>query len=102
MPPRALFAMATAPGLPPGVYNVADDTPLTQLDCYRALAELTGRPLPPFGPVDHGRKRGWTSKRVSNARLRVAGGMEAAFSILHGLGGGGNFSRQPVRLRPFP
>ena len=66
----ALFAMATAPELPPGVYNVADDTPLTQLDCYRGLAELTGCPLPPFGPVDHGRKRGWTSKRVSNARLR--------------------------------
>ena len=66
----ALFALATATEFQSGIYNVADDTPLTQLDCYRGLAELTGRPLPPFGPIDRGRKRGWTSKRVSNARLR--------------------------------
>ena len=65
----ALHALATAPEMPPGVYNVADDHPLTQLQCYQGLAELSGRPLPPSGPVDHGRKRGWTSKRVSNARL---------------------------------
>lgn len=68
----ALWALAAAPELIPGVYNVADDTPLTQLDCYRELAELSARPLPPSGPVDTGRKRGWTSKRVSNARLRAA------------------------------
>lgn len=66
----ALFALGTVPILEPGVYNVADDTPLTQLDCYRALAEAAGLPLPPFGPVDLGRKRGWTSKRVRNARMR--------------------------------
>lgn len=68
----ALFALATAAELTPGVYNVSDDTPLTQVDCYRALAEFAGKPLPPFGPVDLGRKRGWTSKRVSNARLKSA------------------------------
>ena len=67
----ALFALGTAATLVPGVYNVADDTPLTQLECYRALAMAAGRSLPPFGPVDLGRKRGWTSKRVSNARMRA-------------------------------
>ncbi len=68
----ALFRLAQADA-PPGVYNVADDTHLTQLELYRALAERFGRPLPPGGPEDRNRKRGWTSKRVSNARLRALG-----------------------------
>ena len=68
----ALFRLAQ-PGTPPGVYNVADDNPLTQRGLYRALADLYDRPLPPTGPVDLQRKRGWTSKRVSNARLRALG-----------------------------
>jgi hypothetical protein len=29
--------------------------------------------LPPAGPVDVNRKRGWTHKRVNNARLRSLG-----------------------------
>ncbi len=68
----ALFRLAQ-PDAAPGVYNVADDTPLTQRELYRALADLHGRPLPPMGPIDLDRKRGWTSKRVSNARLRTLG-----------------------------
>ncbi len=59
------------PDAPPGVYNVADDQPLTQLALYTALAARFGCPLPPSGPVDPNRKRGWTSKRVANARLRA-------------------------------
>jgi hypothetical protein len=31
------------------------------------------RPLPPAGPRDPDRKRGWTHKRVSNAKLRASG-----------------------------
>ena len=58
---------------PPGVYNVTDDQPLTQLALYTALAARFDRPLPPTGPVDPNRKRGWTSKRVANARLRALG-----------------------------
>ncbi len=68
----ALFRLAQ-PDAPPGIYNVADDTPLTQLGLHAALAERFARPLPPFGPVDTHRKRGWTSKRVSNRRLRALG-----------------------------
>jgi nucleoside-diphosphate-sugar epimerase len=56
-----------------GVYNVSDSQPMTQLDLYRGLAEIFARPLPPYGPVDLNRKRGWTSKRIRHARLRDTG-----------------------------
>lgn len=60
-------------GAAPGLYNVSDDTPARQRDVYGWLAEALNRPLPPSGPPGEGRKRGWTSKRVSNAKLRAAG-----------------------------
>jgi nucleoside-diphosphate-sugar epimerase len=56
-----------------GIFNVSDDTPLTQRDLYEWLAAHFSRPLPPTGPIDTNRKRGVTSKRVSNARLRTLG-----------------------------
>lgn len=56
-----------------GIYNVAGSTPLTQRDHYALLAEHFSKPLPPAGPIDSNRKRGWTHKRVSNARLRALG-----------------------------
>ncbi|HEY3900783.1 MAG TPA: SDR family oxidoreductase [Chthoniobacter sp.] len=56
-----------------GIFNVNDDHPLPQIEAYRWLSERFGRPLPPSGPVDTNRKRGWTDKRVSNARLRALG-----------------------------
>ncbi len=68
----ALFRLAQS-DVPPGVYNVADDHPLTQLQLYRALAVEFGQPLPPSGPEDRNRKRGWTSKQVANGRLRALG-----------------------------
>ena len=68
----ALFRLAQ-PDTPPGVYNVADDHPVTQRDLYTALAANFGRALPPSGPVDLDRKRGWTSKRIANGRLRALG-----------------------------
>lgn len=57
----------------PGIYNVSDDVPAMQRDVYRWLSESNGRSLPPSGEPDFSRKRGWTSKRVSNAKLRQAG-----------------------------
>ncbi len=57
----------------PGIYNVSDSTPLTQLECYRFLAAHFNKPLPPSGPIDINRKRGVTNKRVSNAKLRMLG-----------------------------
>jgi hypothetical protein len=34
---------------------------------------LFDRPLPPTAPRDLNRKRGWTHKQVSNAKLRATG-----------------------------
>lgn len=56
-----------------GLFNVADDRPIPQGDCVRSLADLLGQPPPPTAPPDLDRKRGWTSKRVRNARLRASG-----------------------------
>lgn len=56
-----------------GIYNLSDSRPLSQSECYRALSELFHLPFPPSRPRDPDRKRGWTHKRVSNAKLRAAG-----------------------------
>jgi nucleoside-diphosphate-sugar epimerase len=67
---RVAFAPA---GFNSQLYNVSDSHPLTQFECYTGLADLFARPLPPSGPRDLNRKRGWTHKRVSNAKLRTTG-----------------------------
>lgn len=69
----AAVVFLLAGNAPPGIYNVADDRPVTQNEAYAALAAQFKRPLPPSGLADTGRKRGWTSKRVSNAKLRSLG-----------------------------
>ncbi len=56
-----------------GIFNVADNTPLVQRFCFERLAARFGKSLPPVVPPDATRKRAWTSKRVSNAKLRAAG-----------------------------
>jgi len=55
------------------IYNATDDEPVRLRDYYTWCAEFLSRPLPPYGPVDPKRKRGLTSKRVSNAKLRGLG-----------------------------
>ena len=69
---RAVFHLATA-GIGGAVFNVSDSAPLSQLVCYQALSAMFGRPLPASGPRDPNRKRGWTHKQVSNAKLRAIG-----------------------------
>ncbi len=56
-----------------GVFNVVDNEPVTQREWYSWVCAEVGRPLPPFGPRDSNRKRGWTNKRVSNRKLCEAG-----------------------------
>ena len=68
---RAIYHLATTRAA--GVFNVSDSTPLSQLACYQALSTMFSRPLPPTGPRDLNRKRGWTHKQVSNAKLRATG-----------------------------
>jgi len=55
------------------LFNVVDDTPLTQRECYEGLAAILGLPLPPEAPPELDRKRAWTNKIVSNAALRSTG-----------------------------
>jgi nucleoside-diphosphate-sugar epimerase len=51
------------------IYNVVDDQPLLQSECYRWLAQRLNRALPPTRKSEQPRKRGDTNKRVSNAKL---------------------------------
>ena len=71
---RALWTLGEQRGTTAGrIFNVCDDQPLQQHDCFGRLARHYGRPLPPPAPPDYDRRRGWTNKRVSNARLRALG-----------------------------
>ncbi len=56
-----------------GLFNGVDDAQMTQSVCLEKLATLFHLPVPPIKPPDPGRKRGWTHKRVSNAKLRATG-----------------------------
>ncbi|HEY3660226.1 MAG TPA: NAD-dependent epimerase/dehydratase family protein [Candidatus Udaeobacter sp.] len=55
------------------IYNLVDDQPLLQSDCYRWLAQRLNRPLPPTRKAEQPRKRGDSNKRVSNAKLHQLG-----------------------------
>jgi nucleoside-diphosphate-sugar epimerase len=55
------------------VYNVVDDEPILQSECYRWLAQRLNRSLPPIRKSEQPRKRGDTNKRVSNAKLHQLG-----------------------------
>ena len=68
----ALLRLAT-PSVPAGIYNVTDDTPVTQRELYGWIADFLQRPLPPDGASSEFRKRGITSKRISNEKLRSLG-----------------------------
>lgn len=67
------------------VWNIADVTPLLQRPLYTELARRFGLPLPPEGAPDTGRKRGWTHKQVSSARLRSTGWQPRYPSWFHAL-----------------
>lgn len=69
---HALYHLATSPA-PSGIYNVTDNTPATQREVYEWIAHALHKPLPPDGPANYNRKRGWTSKRISNEKLRNTG-----------------------------
>jgi len=55
------------------IYNVVDDQPILQSECYRWLAHRLNRPLPPITKSGPSSKRGNTNKRVSNVKLRRSG-----------------------------
>lgn len=55
------------------IFNVTDDQPMRSRDCYKSLAALLARPLPPTADTAPQRARGPANKRVSNAKLRATG-----------------------------
>lgn len=69
----AIFLLVSGKWQKGQIYNVVDDEPILQSDCYRWLAERLNRPLPPTREVTEQRKRGDSNKRVSNAKLRSLG-----------------------------
>ncbi len=69
----ALFLLLNRPSLAREIYNVVDDQPILQSECYRWLAERMNRPGPPIGKAKGQPKRGASNKRVSNAKLRRLG-----------------------------
>ena len=69
----AIFFLLTREAQRTQIYNVVDDQPMLQIECYRWLAQRLDRPLPPIGKSRGQRKRGDSNKRVSNAKLRSLG-----------------------------
>ncbi len=71
---RAIYHLAISQPMPRGeIFNLCDSQPLTQLAMYHELSNQFSRPLPPSGPRDLDRKRGWTHKQVSNQKLQATG-----------------------------
>jgi len=69
----ALFLLLSRKTEGAQIYNVVDDQPILQSECYRWLAQRLNRPLPSIGRSTQERKRGDSNKRVSNANLRALG-----------------------------
>ncbi len=69
----ALFLLLSREAEAAQIYNVVDDQPILQSECYRWLAQRLNRPPPPIGRSKQQRKRGDSNKRVSNAKLRRLG-----------------------------
>ncbi len=72
----ALFLLsnrASASAVEQQIYNVVDDQPILQSECYHWLAKKLNRAPPAIGRSTSKRKRGSSNKRVSNAKLRSLG-----------------------------
>jgi nucleoside-diphosphate-sugar epimerase len=69
----AIFLLVNGKWRKRQIYNVVDDEPISQSDCYRWLAQRLNRSLPPIRELTEQPKRGGTNKRVSNAKLRGLG-----------------------------
>lgn len=68
------FSASRPPGeSAPRLYNVSDDNPISQRDCYAWLAAQLRMPVPPTTSSAGERKRGAGNKRVSSEKLRACG-----------------------------
>ncbi len=55
------------------IYNIADDTPMTQRECYEGLAAIFEKPIPDEAEPNMSRKRAWTNKKISIKKLKSLG-----------------------------
>ncbi|MGI9087959.1 MAG: NAD-dependent epimerase/dehydratase family protein [Chthoniobacterales bacterium] len=55
------------------IYNVSDNHPISQRECYQWLAAHLRRPVPPMATGAPARKRGNSNKRVSSTKLQALG-----------------------------
>lgn len=55
------------------IYNISDNHPMSQRECYEWLAFTLQRPVPPTGSEPTERKRGDSNKRVSSEKLQGLG-----------------------------
>lgn len=55
------------------IFNIVDDRPTLERECYEWLATRLHRPLPGLAASLPARKRGNSNKRVSNGKLRTQG-----------------------------
>jgi nucleoside-diphosphate-sugar epimerase len=69
----AFFLLLNRPSTAREIYNVVDDQPILQSECYRWLAERLNRAIPPLGRSTSISKRGVSNKRVSNTKLSRLG-----------------------------
>jgi nucleoside-diphosphate-sugar epimerase len=68
------FLMAQPASVKAGqIFNLTDSRPLTQREVYTVLSAKFALPMPPSAVPDETRKRGWSHKQVSNAKLRGVG-----------------------------
>ena len=66
----AMLMLAEMDVFPKGeIYNVTAE-PVSQFDCYAILSQHFGVPMPESQQAEVPRKRGNSSKRVSNAKLK--------------------------------
>jgi len=56
-----------------GLFNACDSKPMRQREFFQAMVTHLGGAMPPVAPPDPNRKRGWSDKAVSNAKLRALG-----------------------------
>jgi len=68
-----------------GIYNVVDDHPVRESECYRCLAHKLQRPLPTADESPPSRKRGESNKRVSNSKMRALAWQPRYPSFVEGL-----------------
>ena len=70
---RAIAHLVQLPEAAGQIFNVCDDSPISQRETYESLAQLFHMGVPDSVPRRAHSKRGWSSKAVSNAKLRASG-----------------------------